>query len=78
MASFSPELDQKIALEVEKGKTCNIPQLLRVSFSISNTLNECDRPYEAIKEILVRRMKEFKNNYRADENSGKWEYVVKR
>ncbi len=72
LKNVSDEEDSKIAQEVEMGMTRNIPNIIRASFAMYNTLEDCDRFLDAISEIVKSGVDHYLPYYRQDEKTGIW------
>ena len=51
LKNISDEQDCEIAQEVDRGITHKIPSIIRASFAVYNTLEDCDRFIDAIPQI---------------------------
>ncbi len=70
---ISDEDDQRIGAEVERGITRNIPSIIRASFAMYNTVDDCDRLVSACREIVGRGVDFYRPRYQLDERSGDWQ-----
>jgi cysteine desulfurase len=73
LKNISEQQDQIIAREVEQGITRNIPSILRASFAIYNTVEDCDRFIQAISEIVNYGVKHYLSDYSQNEINGVWQ-----
>ncbi len=73
LKNISDEQDQIIAQEVEQGITRNIPSIIRASFAVYNTFEDCDRFVEAISEIVTHGVDHYLPDYCQDETTGVWQ-----
>ena len=72
LKNISDEQDSNIAAEVDRGITRNIPSIIRASFGIYNTLEDCDRFLKAISEIAQNTVFHYLPYYKQDEITGFW------
>ncbi|MEH2452442.1 aminotransferase class V-fold PLP-dependent enzyme [Nostoc sp.] len=72
LKNISDEQDCKIAQEVDRGITRNIPSIIRASFAVYNTLEDCDRFIDAITQIARNGFAHYLPNYTQDEMTGVW------
>ncbi|MDZ8081448.1 MAG: aminotransferase class V-fold PLP-dependent enzyme [Nostoc sp. DcaGUA01] len=75
LKNISDEQDLEIAKEVETGITRNIPSIIRASFAIYNTLEDCDRLINAIAQIAKNGLDYYLPYYTQDEITGVWTVV---
>lgn len=75
LKNISDEQDCKIAQEVESGITRNIPSIIRASFAVYNTLEDCDRFLDAISEIAKNGLDYYLPYYKQDEITGVWTVI---
>ncbi len=73
LKNISDEQDKQIAQEVERGITRNIPSIIRASFAVYNTFEDCDRFMQAISEIVANGVRHYLPNYSKDETTGVWQ-----
>ncbi|MGB3401258.1 MAG: aminotransferase class V-fold PLP-dependent enzyme [Microcoleaceae cyanobacterium] len=73
LKNISEQQDQMIAREVEQGMTRNIPSIIRASFAVYNTFEDCDRFIQAISEIVSHGVKHYLSDYSQDNISGVWQ-----
>lgn len=62
--------DQQIAAEVDRKIVRNVPTIIRASFALYNTIEDCDRFLAAISEILSAGLAHYLKNYRQDQTTG--------
>ncbi|MBD2415343.1 aminotransferase V [Nostoc calcicola FACHB-389] len=72
LKNISDEQDLEIAKEVETGITRNIPSIIRASFAVYNTLEDCDRLINAIAQIAKNGFDYYLPYYTQDEITGVW------
>jgi len=72
LKNVSDEQDCEIAQEVDRGITRNIPTIIRASFAVYNTLEDCDRFLKAISEIARNGFDYYLPYYAQDEITGVW------
>ncbi len=72
LKNVSDEQDCEIAKEVDKGITRNIPSIIRASFAVYNTLEDCNRFLKAISEIARNGFAHYLPYYEQDEITGVW------
>ncbi|WP_414562384.1 MULTISPECIES: aminotransferase class V-fold PLP-dependent enzyme [unclassified Anabaena] len=75
LKNISDEQDCEIAKEVERGITRNIPSIIRASFAVYNTLEDCHRFLKAISEISQNGVDHYLPNYTQDEMTGVWTVI---
>ncbi|MDF5708575.1 MAG: aminotransferase class V-fold PLP-dependent enzyme [Nostoc sp. S4] len=75
LKNISDEQDLEIAKEVEKGITRNIPSIIRASFAVYNTLEDCDRFIDAIAQIAKNGFDYYLPYYTQDEITGVWTVI---
>ena len=75
LKNISDEQDCKIAKEVDMGITRNIPSIIRASFAVYNTLEDCDRFLDAILEIVRNGIDHYLPYYKQDETTGIWTVI---
>ncbi len=75
LKNISDEQDLEIAKEVEKGITRNIPSIIRASFAVYNTLEDCDRLIDAIAQIAKNGFDYYLPYYTQDEITGVWTVI---
>ncbi|WP_414571933.1 aminotransferase class V-fold PLP-dependent enzyme [Nostoc sp. CCY 9925] len=75
LKNISDEQDLEIAKEVETGITRNIPSIIRASFAVYNTLEDCDRLINAIAQIAKNGLDYYLPYYTQDEITGVWTVV---
>lgn len=73
LKNISDQQDQMIAREVELGITRNIPSIIRASFAVYNTFEDCDRFVQAISEIITNGVDHYLSDYSKDKISGVWQ-----
>lgn len=73
LKNISDQQDQMIAREVELGITRNIPSIIRASFAVYNTFEDCDRFVQAISEIVTNGVDHYLSDYSKDKISGVWQ-----
>ncbi|MBD2610481.1 aminotransferase class V-fold PLP-dependent enzyme [Nostoc punctiforme FACHB-252] len=72
LKNISDEQDLEIAKEVDQGITRNIPSIIRASFAVYNTLEDCHRFISAIAQIAQNKFDYYLPNYTQDETTGVW------
>ncbi|RCJ34799.1 aminotransferase V [Nostoc minutum NIES-26] len=72
LKNISDEQDCEIAKEVESGITRNIPSIIRASFAVYNTLEDCDRFLDAILEIAKNGLDYYLPYYTQNQTTGVW------
>lgn len=72
LKNISDERDLEIAAEVEQGVTRNIPSIIRASFAVYNTLEDCDRFLDAIAKIAQNGVEHYLSDYQEDQATGVW------
>ena len=72
LKNVSDEQDCEIAQEVDRGITRNIPSIIRASFAVYNTLEDCDRFINAIAQIAKNGLAHYLPNYTQDQITGVW------
>jgi cysteine desulfurase / selenocysteine lyase len=72
LKNISDEQDHQIAAEVDRGITRNIPTIIRASFAVYNTFEDCDRFLNAISEIARNGVEHYLAHYHQEEMSGTW------
>ncbi len=77
LKNISDEQDCEIATEVEMGITRNIPSIIRASFAVYNTFEDCDRFLNAISEIAGSGLAHYLPHYKQDETTGIWTVILK-
>ena len=77
LKNISDEHDQQIAQQVERGITRNIPSIIRASFAIYNTFEDCDRFIQAISEIVANGIEHYLPDYTKDQITGLWKVSQK-
>ncbi|MBW4554789.1 MAG: aminotransferase class V-fold PLP-dependent enzyme [Trichormus sp. ATA11-4-KO1] len=77
LKNISDEQDCEIAQEVERGITRNIPSIIRASFAVYNTLEDCERFLKAISEISQNGVDHYFSDYTQDEMTGVWTVINK-
>ncbi|RCJ23084.1 aminotransferase V [Nostoc sp. ATCC 43529] len=75
LKNISDEQDLEIAKEVDKGITRNIPSIIRASFAVYNTLEDCDRFISAIAQIAKNGFDYYLPYYTQDETTGVWTVI---
>ncbi|MBD2680003.1 MULTISPECIES: aminotransferase class V-fold PLP-dependent enzyme [Nostoc] len=75
LKNISDEQDLEIANEVDKGITRNIPSIIRASFAVYNTLEDCDRFISAIAQIAKNGFDYYLPYYTQDDTTGVWTVV---
>ncbi len=75
LKNISDEQDCEIAQEVENGITRNIPTIIRASFAVYNTLEDCDRFLDAISEIAQNGFDHYLPHYQQDQITGVWTVI---
>jgi cysteine desulfurase len=72
LKNISDEQDQIIAAEVDQGITRNIPTIIRASFALSNSFEDCQRFVDAIAKIAQNGFEHYLPHYSQDQISGVW------
>lgn len=75
LKNISDEQDSEIAKQVDRGITRNIPSIIRASFAVYNTLEDCDRFIYAISEIAGNGIAHYLPYYKQDETTGIWTVI---
>ncbi|MEH2294956.1 aminotransferase class V-fold PLP-dependent enzyme [Nostoc sp.] len=75
LKNISDEQDCEIAQEVDRGITRNIPSIIRASFAVYNTLEDCDRFISAIAQIAKNGFDHYLPNYTQDQTTGVWTVI---
>jgi cysteine desulfurase len=72
LKAISDEEDARIAADVDRGVTRNIPTIIRASFAIYNSIDDCNRFVQAIVEICERGPEHYLARYKQDDVTGFW------
>jgi cysteine desulfurase / selenocysteine lyase len=64
--------DDRIAASVDRGITRDIPTIIRASFALYNSIDDCNRFLRAITEISERGPDHYRGRYTQDETNGFW------
>lgn len=75
LKNISIEQDEEIAAEVDRGITRNIPTIIRASFAVYNTFEDCDRFLDAISQISSQGVEHYRPNYKQDDMTGVWTVI---
>ncbi|MBW4671275.1 MAG: aminotransferase class V-fold PLP-dependent enzyme [Cyanomargarita calcarea GSE-NOS-MK-12-04C] len=75
LKNISDLADEEIAAEVDRGITRNIPTIIRASFAVYNTLEDCDRFLDAISQISRQGVEHYRPHYKQDEMTGVWTVI---
>ena len=75
LKNISDERDLEIAAEVERGITRNIPTIIRASFAVYNTFEDCDRFLYAISQKSQYKVEHYLPTYQQDEATGVWTVI---
>ncbi|AFZ25906.1 selenocysteine lyase [Cylindrospermum stagnale PCC 7417] len=75
LKNISDEQDSEIARQVDRGITRNIPSIIRASFAVYNTLEDCDRFIGAIAEIAQNGVNHYLPYYKQDQTTGIWTVI---
>ena len=75
LKNISDERDLEIAAEVDRGITRNIPTIIRASFAVYNTFDDCDRFLSAISQIAQNKVEHYLPSYQQDEATGVWTVI---
>lgn len=75
LKNISIEQDEEIAAEVDRGITRNIPTIIRASFAVYNTFEDCDRFLDAISQISSQGVEHYRPDYKQDDMTGVWTVI---